>query len=403
MKINRAYKDILNQNNRIHIIYGGAGAGKSYAIAQNIVLDLIQNKNITWLYCRAVARTIKESGFSLFRDIINSEENLSQHFKINKSDYSFEFIPTKSKIISSGLDDVEKLKSIHNVTHAWLEEASEIKESDYEQVNLRLRGGGKSHKLFLSFNPIDDQHWIKVKFFDLKQDNPYTLKTTYKNNLEFLDDEYVKFLESYKTKDEYYYKVYCLGEWGNISNARVFKNIVVEDFEYKSEDYKNERYGQDYGFNHASTLMGSAYRDGELYIFEEHYYKERTNRQFITLVEESCFDKKKTIIGDSAEPDRIKEWSQSGFRVFPAKKGKGSLHNGIDYLRGLPKIHIHKTNCPNAAREFFNFKMKELKDGTLDDKTFVEIDDDTIAAVRYANEEFWGFKKTKVKDYSPLI
>lgn len=311
---------------------------------------------------------------------------------------SIECIATGSSVIMTGLDDVEKLKSIHGVDKAWIEEASEITETDFKQINLRLRGKGKHHQFYLSFNPIDEMHWIKRYFFDIPQDNTYLHHSTYLDN-PYLDDAYIKELEDLKDKDEYYYKVYALGLWGSITNARVFHNIVIEDFTYTEEQFENVRWGQDYGFNHASTLMGSGYRDGELYIFCEHYYKERTNRQFIEEVEKTGFDKTNHITADSAEPDRIKEWKEYGFHVLAAKKGKGSLKDGIDYLRGLPKIHIHKTNCLNAAREFLSYKHRELKDGTIDD-TFVELDDDTIAGVRYGNEEFWQYRTAKPLNFT---
>ena len=229
---------------------------------------------------------------------------------------------------------------------------------------------------------------VSIFFFQVKKylqkENAYLHHSTYLDN-HFLDDEYKKELERLKDVDEYYYKVYALGEWGSISNARVFHNVVIEDFKYNEDDLENVRYGMDFGFMHASTLIGAGYKDGDLYIFLEHYYKEMTNGQFIKNVTDSGFDKRNYIIADSAEPDRIMEWNQAGYRVSGAKKGANSLFDGIDYLQNIRQIHIHKTNCPNAAREFLNFKRRELKDGTITEQ-FVEIDDDTIAAVRYATE-----------------
>ena len=383
---NKKFKFLYTDKSRFTILRGSAGSGKSYSIAQWVIVSLMKN-NIKWMVLRKTGRSLRESVFALLKAVISDME-LSEYFRINKTDMSIEFIHTGSIIIMSGLDDVEKLKSIHGVDKVWIEEASEITEADFKQINLRLRGIGKQHQIYLSFNPIDENHWIKQVFFDIKKDNALLHHSTYKDNA-FLDEEYKQELEKLKNIDEYYYKVYALGEWGSISNARVFHNVVIEDYEYTIDQLQNVRYGMDYGFVHASTLMGSGYRDGDLYIFMENYYKEHTNGQFIDKVAKAGFNQRDNITADSAEPDRIREWKNAGYRVSGAKKGKNSLYDGVDYLQNIPKIHIHKTNCPNASREFLNFKRRELKDGTITEQ-FVELDDDTIAAVRYANEEFWG-------------
>lgn len=368
---------------------GGAGSGKSYSIAQKVLLECLQDSKTKYLILRKTKTSVRDSVFSLLKSLI-SQYNLSAYFKINKTEMSFTCV-NGAQIITSGLDDVEKLKSIHGVTKAWIEEASEITEDEFKQVNLRLRGVGIKHQIILSFNPVDEMSWLKSYFYDIPKENALLHLSTYQHN-RFLDDEYKQELENLINVDQYFYDVYVTGKWGNISNAKVFNNVIVEDFDYTPDNLQNVRYGQDYGFNHASTLMGAGYRDGELYIFLEHFYKGHTNKEFIEKVDESKFPKNQIIIGDSAEPDRIKEWNQFGYKVKPSKKGKGSLKNGIDYLRGLPKIHIHKTNCPNSAKEFLSFKHRELKDGTITED-FVELNDDTIAGVRYLSEEFWQYKK----------
>jgi len=378
---NKKFKFLYDNNSRFVILRGSAGSGKSYALAQRAILSLMQSK-VKWMVLRKTGRSLRESVFSLLKDVI-AELDMYEHFKVNKTDMSIEFA-NGSMIIMSGLDDVEKLKSIHGVDKVWIEEASEITEADFKQINLRLRGINKQHQIYLSFNPIDENHWIKRVFFDIKKDNAYLHHSTYKDNA-FLDEEYKQELEKLKHIDEYYYKVYALGEWGSISNARVFHNVVIEDFKYKPGDLENIRYGMDYGFVHASTLTGCGFKENDLYIFLEHYYKEHTNGMFINKVGDTGFDKRNEITADSAEPDRILEWKQAGYRVQGAIKGKNSLYDGIDYLQNIPKIHIHKTNCPNASREFLGYKRRELKDGTITEQ-FVELDDDTISGVRYSVE-----------------
>lgn len=75
--------------------------------------------------------------------------------------------PNENQLISSGLDDVEKLKSITGITGTWGEEATEIDEDDFKQIDLRMRGNTANYKQhILTYNPINDEHWIKLNIFD---------------------------------------------------------------------------------------------------------------------------------------------------------------------------------------------------------------------------------------------
>ena len=395
---NKAYLPYLDDVRKYQIYYGGAGSGKSDFVGSKILIHFMQWKGWNGMICRHTGADNHTSTFSLFCQLIN-RWGLQDLFFINKSKGSetITFKGNSNMMVFKGLDDVEKRKGItfpNGVLHfVWVEELTETTEHNFNQLDIRMRGQSKLPKImFGSFNPIDASHWVKARFFDrpIPKEDGFTLKTTYKDN-EFLTEQDRRTLESYKEKDEYYYQVYALGEWGNISNAKVFSNVSIIDFEYAERDLENVRYGLDFGFVHATALMGSGYKDGTLYIFDEHYYKELTNQQVIEQVENAGFSKNYLITADSAEPDRIQEWRNYGFNMTAAKKGPNSLRDGIAYLQNLPSIVIHASKCPNAAREFLKFKRRQLKDGSISEQ-FVEIDDDTIAAVRYGNEDIWGNK-----------
>ena len=210
---NRAYLPYLDNEDRYLVIYGGSGSGKSYFIAERYVYKMLRQK-MNLLVVRATGKSNRDSTFALIKQIIN-RWGLSQLFKINESDMRIKCINNSNEIVFSGLDDVEKLKSITfsngELTDIWIEEASEVMEADFNQLDIRLRGKGSKKQIVLSFNPIDINHWIKKKLIDTKRGT--VLRTTYKDN-EFLDEDYKALLESYKETDPYYYAVYCLGEWG---------------------------------------------------------------------------------------------------------------------------------------------------------------------------------------------
>ena len=213
---NEKYLPYLVNKLRYLIFYGGAGSGKSFFVCQRYVYKILKKKLCNLLVVRATGKSNRDSTFALFKQVIN-KWNLSKYFKVNESDLRIKCLLNGNEITFSGLDDVEKLKSITFsngvLTDVWMEEASEILESDFNQLDVRLRGIGTDKQIVISFNPIDVNHWLKKRFFDRQSDKVAICHSTYKDN-KFLDDDYKALLESYKYTDEYYYNVYCLGMWG---------------------------------------------------------------------------------------------------------------------------------------------------------------------------------------------
>jgi phage terminase large subunit len=217
---------ILDDTSRYLVLYGGAGSGKSVAAAQKIIIRMLEEKGHKFLVVRKVANTLRNSVFSLLRGTV-ADWGLSELFKINKSDMDIT-CRNGNQIIFAGLDDVEKLKSIHGITGMWLEEASEMLQEDFQQLDLRLRGQTRNYKqIIISFNPISITHWLKIVFFDSKKPNSTVVHTTYRDNM-FIDDEYKATLESLKEQDPYYYTVYALGEWGVLGQTVFNAQIVTE-------------------------------------------------------------------------------------------------------------------------------------------------------------------------------
>ena len=212
---NTTFYPLLKDEHRYLILYGGAGSGKSFFIGQRYVYKIL-TQNMNLLVVRNTGKTNRDSTFALFKQIL-IKWKLYNYFKINESDLRIKNNINGNEIIFAGLDDVEKLKSVTfskgELTDIWIEEASEIQESDFNQLDVRLRGKGTKKQIVISFNPIDINHWLKKRFVDRKDDNIIVMHSTYKDN-DFLDEEYKNLLESYKDTDPYYYDVYCLGKWG---------------------------------------------------------------------------------------------------------------------------------------------------------------------------------------------
>lgn len=213
-KTNKVYRKYYKNESRVLCLYGGAGSGKSVFAAQKLLYRCLVERNHSFLVFRKVGATIKDSTFSLIKNVI-SQSGLMPYCKINITEKRFTFPAFNSQIHCAGLDEPEKLKSIAGVTGVWFEEATEFDEVDIEQAMLRVRGSDlKSYVQFiLTLNPTDERHFLKAKFFDNPDKNTTILKTTYKDNSR-LDKEYVAHLKSLEQKNENYYRIYALGEWG---------------------------------------------------------------------------------------------------------------------------------------------------------------------------------------------
>lgn len=211
---NRVYLPLLDCKTRYLVLYGGAGSGKSVFVVQRFLVRLMTEKICNLLVVRQVADTNRNSTFALFKQII-SRWRLDRVFKVSEGEMKITCIPSGNAAIFKGLDDPEKIKSITfasgELTDVWVEEASEISEKSFNQLDIRLRGGKSRKQIVLTFNPITVSHWLKKKFVDNRTAEMTVVKTTYKDN-DFIEDEYKKLLESYRESDPYYYDVYGLGQ-----------------------------------------------------------------------------------------------------------------------------------------------------------------------------------------------
>ena len=222
---NAAFLPLFFDEHRYLVLKGGGGSGKSIFAGRKVLERCAAEKGHRFLVCRKVGKTIRNSCFQQLVGQIR-EYFPALPVKINRGDMAISFPETGSEILFSGLDDVEKLKSIYNITGIWIEEASELLESDFNQLDIRLRGETAYYKqIILSFNPINIVHWLKLRFFDAYDERALIHESTYRDN-RFLDGDAIATLEGFKDTDEYYYDVYCLGNWG-VTGKTVFDGRAV--------------------------------------------------------------------------------------------------------------------------------------------------------------------------------
>lgn len=399
---------VVNQSTKRYVIMkGSAGSGKSVDTAMNYILRLMKDPGRNLLCVRKSDITNRDSTFAELQSAIFRMfgDKWERYWSIKQNPLMLEFKGNGNQIIFRGVNDDkqrEKLKSITfkrgKLTDVWIEEATEITQNDFEIIDDRLRGElpfGQFYQIKMTFNPVSATHWIKRVFFDLPDANTLTHSSNYLKN-RFIDEAYKARMERRKKVDPEGYRIYGLGEWGEVGGL-ILSNYVVEDFDTNPERFDYMVNAQDFGYNHANALLNVGFKDGELYVCKELYVYEKDTGEIIQMAEQMAFDKRLAMYCDSAEPDRIKMWQKAGYkRARGVVKGSGSVNAQIDYLKQIPKIHIHHS-CINTYKEISQWKWQ------LDPKTGLYLDvpvnffDDAMAALRYSIEEIRRNSHLKAK------
>lgn len=265
---NEKYIPLYKNQSRYLVLMGGGGSGKSIFAGRKILHRTVSETGHRFLVVRKVARTLRESCFKQLIGQISAHYEYSE-WSINKTDMTIKY-KNGNEILFAGLDDVEKLKSIYNITGIWIEESSEIEPTDFRQLDIRLRGETKNYKqIIFSFNPVDINHWLKKEFFDTQKQDSTSVHSTYKDN-RFLDDEAIKVLESFKETDPYYYTVYCLGQWGVLGQSIFDKNKVSQRLsEVRSVGHKTGYFAYDYDGLKITNIKWVEDQQGYIKIFKD--------------------------------------------------------------------------------------------------------------------------------------
>ena len=411
--VGRGYGTFWNWKGRYRAVKGSRASKKSKTTALWFITNMMKYPDANTLVVRKTYRTLKDSCFTELKWAIH-RLGVDAFWDVKESPLEMTYKPTGQKIYFRGLDDPLKVTSITVdqgcLCWMWIEEAYEISsEDDFNMLDESIRGAvPEGSDLFkqitLTFNPWNEHHWLKKRFFDNPDDETLALTTNYMCN-EWLDSADRKVFETMKKQNPRRYRVAGLGDWG-IVDGLVYENWKEEAFEiiskadfldldeaeqkaknYVFKESVKSAFGLDFGYTNDPAALFVGFidtKDKKIYVYDEMYAAGLSNERIANNVQSMGYGKER-IIADSAEPKSIDQLKGLGLKVKGAEKGKDSVNHGIQFIQDY-KIIIHP-RCVNFLTEISNYTWDKDK---LGNKLNRPIDDfnHLMDAMRYALEKF---------------
>lgn len=409
--VGKGYKSFWNFKGRYKVVKGSRASKKSKTTALWIIYNMMKYKNANTLVVRKVFRTLKDSCYSDLRWAINRFQ-VQDYWELKESPLEMTYKPTGQKILFRGFDDSLKITSISvsvgSLCWCWIEEAYELTdETAFNMLDESIRGVVEEplfKQIIISFNPWNERHWLKSRFFDKVDDNILALTTNYLCN-EWLDDADKKLFEDMKKNNPRRYQVAGLGNWG-IVDGLVYENWQELEFDWREILNKRQKakavFGLDFGYTNDPAAFFCGILDleqKEIYVFDEIYQKGMQNTAIYNNIEKLGF-KKEIIVADSAEPKSIDHLKGLGlYRIKASKKGKDSINAGIQFIQDF-KIFIHR-RCVNFLTEISNYSWDKDKFGKATNKPIDDFNH-LMDAMRYALEDYMRNNSVRTIDRNVL-
>ena len=349
LKVANVYKPLWKNAKRRNYIYGGRGSGKSHDVAEYCLFRAYQSK-IKVLCTRELQNSIADSVYSLLKNKI-TDMHLDFFFTV----YKDRIVGNNgSEFIFKGIhNNVSEIKSMENISIAWLEESQSLSRESIDVIVPTIRAPGSI--LIFTFNPYKDNDPIYMEMRNATEDD-LVIKANYSDNPWFPEELRLE-MERDKKNDYQKYLWVWEGECLGLSDAQIFRGkYVVENFETpKNADF---HFGADWGFaNDPTTLVRSFIVGNDLYsdmcAGKVGCDLEDTPSLFNEVQGSSIYP----IYADSARPETISFMRSKHYNVIAAEKWNGSVEDGIQYLRSFSCIHIHE-RCKAVVEEFDLYQYK---------------------------------------------
>lgn len=378
-KVNKKYEPLFRTKLHYAILMGGRGAGRSTVASQFANAKLVSKEYFRCAIMRLVLGDIRNS---IYREITDraDENGILDRLDINDSQMVIRYGTNSINAVgfkkSSGQQKA-KLKSLANYTCVIIEEADEIEEQDFMQLDDSLRTLKGDILVVLLLNPPNKDHWIIKRWFDLLPSeikdfyipklkdsikDTLFLRTDWEDNRENIAPEAAERYQSYKlSKPAHYYNM-VKGLVPETVKGKIYSGW--QEIDSIPFEARLERYGLDFGYSNAPTAIIAIYYFNGAYILDEvAFVTELSNKQISDILNNQP---KAIVIADSAEPKSIDEIRRNGVTILPSSKGPGSINQGIQYVQAQ-RISVTKHSV-NILNEYNNYAwLVDKEDTTLNE------------------------------------
>ena len=384
----------LLENKRYKGAKGGRGSGKSHFFAECIIETMLISPNARIVCIREIQRSLKFSSKVLIESKINSL-GVSEYFEITLTEIRAK--RGNGLIIFQGMQDhtADSIKSLEGFDIAWVEEAQNLSKRSLELLRPTIRK--ENSELWFSWNPENETDAVD-SFFKQMQDNKATdyilIHANFSDN-PFLPTELFNEQEYDRRYNPSTYEHIWLGGYNTKSDALIFKGkFRVENF--STDGLGNPYHGLDFGFANDPTAAVRCYiHDRKLYISHEAGAVGLELDYTAEFLKERIENIHKYVIrADNARPESISYLKRHGLNMItPTIKGKGSIEDGIEFIRSFEAIIIHE-RCVETAREFrlYSYKTDPHNGDIL--PQILDENNHYIDALRYALEPLIKSKTT---------
>lgn len=359
--------------------HGGRGSGKSHFFGEQLI-ELSATEKIDAVCVREIQKSLNQSVKKLLESKI-TDMGVAHLFEVQRDQI---LSAHGGRIIFQGMQNhtADSIKSLEGYDIAWVEEAQTLSQHSLDLLRPTIRKPGS--ELWFTWNPRNATDPVDAL---LRGDDPpphsIIIPVNYEDNPWFPDvlrDE----MEYDKKRDPEKFQHIWRGAYLKNSEARVFKNWKVEEFEAPADAV--HRQGADWGFATDPTTLIRCHIIGRtLYIDHEAYRVgceiTDTPALFMTVPD----SEKWPIIADNARPETISHMRNNGFpKIMAAVKGPGSLEQGVTWLQSFD-IVVHP-RCIHTIDELtlYSYKVDKLTGIVLPE--LADKDNHLIDAIRYACE-----------------
>jgi len=362
LKLTKEFTPFLEPN-RYKVVFGGRGSGKSFSIAQLLVLRAF--KEPTRILCaREIQRSISDSVLQLLNDTIQ-RLGLTDFFDVQKSQIIGK---NGSRFLFLGLsNNITKVKSYEGLDICWVEEAESVSYTSWETLIPTVRKKGS--EIWVSFNPNDEMDDTYQRFVVNPPPKAYVKKVNYNQNPWF-PEELEKERLYLKNKNEDLYNHVWEGEVLSNRDGAYYAKFIPNDqiVDFKVEPNIPVDSYWDLGVSD-STCIWLVQQIGMEIRVVDCYENQGEGLQFYINWLHDWRAKHQAVFGEHYAPHdiQVRELGTGKSRLETARKlgihfrvvRRLSIEDGIHAARAiLPKCYFEKTNTKDGLQALRRYRKE---------------------------------------------